>query len=420
MDKGLIKQVIVENQEFVLQVEFTRRPVELEVNGNYVFLGIRRAGKSYLMYQQIHRLLADGHRIEEILYLNFEDERFIGLRAEELDQLKQAYEELYASQPIFFLDEIQVVSGWEKFVRRLADKNYRVYVTGSNAQMLSSEIATTLGGRFLVKEVYPLSFREFLAMRQVDLPGNWAYSQAIRSKVARAFDTYFYYGGFPELRRFEDKRTWLSGLYQKIYFGDLVARYSLRNPDSMRLLVKKLAESVMQPSSYNRLKNIVSSSGDHIGVKTVIDYVGYLEQAWIAFSLENYKARFAERETNRKYYFIDNGILNLFIFNPDTSLLENLIAITLRRLFGKEAYYYHNRIEVDFYIPNERWLIQSSYSIANVQTKARELDALVKAARYLDARKLQIVTREEERTIEHEGMTIEVLPVWKWLLTLGD
>ena len=113
---------------------------------------------------------------------------------------------------------------------------------------------------------------------------------------------------------FEDKRSWLSGLYHKIFFGNLVARYALRNTDSMRLLIKKLAESVMQPSSYNRLKNIVSSAGESIGVKTIIDYVDYLKQTWLIFSIKNYAARFAERETNQKYNFIDNGILNLFIF----------------------------------------------------------------------------------------------------------
>ena len=256
----------------------TQGPITFEDAGNYVFLGIRRAGKSYLMYQRIHQLLKKGHTIEEILYINFEDERFIGLKSEELDDIKLAYEETFPYQPIFFLDEIQVVDGWEKFVRRLVDKKYRVYVTGSNAKMLSSEIATTLGGRFLIQEVYPYSFREFLLSQDIILKTNWLYTPSLRNEVVRTFDAYFYNGGFPELIAFKDKRSWLSGLYQKIFFGDLVARYALRNSDSMSLLVKKLAESVMQPSSYNRLKNIVSSAGESVGVRTVIDYVGYLEE----------------------------------------------------------------------------------------------------------------------------------------------
>lgn len=419
MDQELIKQIIGENQEFVQNVKLLQRPFKFEDNGNYVFLGIRRAGKSYLMFQRIHELMKRGVDIEEILYLNFEDERFIGLKSEDLDEIKRVYEETFSSRPIFFLDEIQIVPGWEKFVRRLADKSYRVFVTGSNAKMLSSEIATTLGGRFLIQNVYPFSFREFLKFEGFELKPNWLYTPGTRNGVVRSFDTYFYNGGFPELLSFEDKRSWLSGLYQKIFFGDLVARYSLRNSDSMRLLVKKLAESVMQPSSYNRLKNIVSSAGESVGVRTIIDYVGYLQETWLIFSLENYAARFAERESNRKYYFIDNGILNLFIFRPETLLLENLVAITLHRQFGEKVYFYNQHIEVDFYIPEESWLIQVSYNISDVQTFEREVNGIVKAAKFLNAERLQIVTRNDERVIEKDGLSIEVLPVWKWLIQIG-
>ena len=419
MDQELINQIIGENQEFVQNVKLLQRPFKFEDNGNYVFLGIRRAGKSYLMFQRIHELMKRGVDIEEILYLNFEDERFIGLKSEDLDEIKRVYEETFSSRPIFFLDEIQIVPGWEKFVRRLADKSYRVFVTGSNAKMLSSEIATTLGGRFLIQNVYPFSFREFLKFEGFELKPNWLYTPGTRNGVVRSFDTYFYNGGFPELLSFEDKRSWLSGLYQKIFFGDLVARYSLRNSDSMRLLVKKLAESVMQPSSYNRLKNIVSSAGESVGVRTIIDYVGYLQETWLIFSLENYAARFAERESNRKYYFIDNGILNLFIFRPETLLLENLVAITLHRQFGEKVYFYNQHIEVDFYIPEESWLIQVSYNISDVQTFEREVNGIVKAAKFLNAERLQIVTRNDERVVEKDGLSIEVLPVWKWLIQIG-
>lgn len=418
MDKELIKQIIGENQEFVQRVKLQRRPFTFEENGNYVFLGIRRAGKSYLMYQRIHELLQKGVQIEEILYINFEDERFIGLDTDGLDAIKRAYEEIYPCRPYFFLDEVQIIPGWEKFVRRLADKGYRIYVTGSNAKMLSSEIATTLGGRFLVQTVYPFSFAEYLELVSIRLKPNWLYTPSVRNEVIRAFDTYFYYGGFPELAVFEDKRSWLSGLYQKIFFGDLVARYSLRNADSMRLLVKKLAESVMQPPSYNRLKNIISSAGESIATRTVIEYVGYLQETWLLFSLENYAARFAERESNRKYYFLDNGILNLFIFRPETLLLENLVAVSLYKLYGDSLYFYNQKVEVDFYVPEKNWLVQASYNISDMQAFNQEVNGLVKVAKFLQAEKLQIVTRNEERTIEQDGFLIEVLPVWKWILSL--
>ncbi len=176
----------------------------------------------------------------------------------------------------------------------------------------------------------------------------------------------------------------------------------------------------MQPSSYNRLKNIVSSSGESVGVKTIIDYVNYLKQTWLIFSLENYAARFAERETNQKYYFIDNGILNLFIFNPETLLLENLVAVTLHRLYGEEVYFYHQNIEVDFYLPEQHWLIQASYNITDSQTMEREINGLIKATKFLNAQKLQIITRNEERTITNNGITIEVIPIWKWLIETNN
>lgn len=188
----------------------------------------------------------------------------------------------------------------------------------------------------------------------------------------------------------------------------------------MNLLVKKLAESVMQPSSYNRLKNIVSSAGESVGVRTVIDYVRYLEETWLIFSIENYAARFAERESNRKYYFIDNGILNLFIFNPETLLLENLVAVSLYRMAGKELYFYNQNVEVDFYIPDQKWLVQASYNISDAQTFTREVNGLLKTAKFLKAEKLQIVTRNEERTVEQDGFIIEVIPIWKWVIMLEN
>ena len=155
----------------------------------------------------------------------------------------------------------------------------------------------------------------------------------------------------------------------------------------MRLLVKKMAENVMQPSSYNRLKNIVSSAGESVGVRTIIDYVGYLQETWLIFSLENYAARFAERESNRQ--------------------------------FGEKVYFYNQNIEVDFYMPEESWLIQASYNISDLQTFEREVNGLVKAAKFLNAERLQIVTRNDERVVEKDGLSIEVLPVWKWLIQIG-
>ena len=419
MNKELIKNIIVEYQEFVFNKTFMERPFVLEEHANYVFVGLRHSGKSHLMYQQIHRLIKNGHTIDEILYINCEDDRLTGLLLEDLDTIKLSYEELYPSRPIFFLDEIQIIPQWEKFVRRLADIGYQVYVTGSNAQMLSSEIATTLGGRFLIQEVYPYSFAEYLQAQNILLETNWIYKTAIRSEIIRQFNNYFYDGALPELLLFKDKRSWLSNLYQKIFFGDLIARYTVRNVNAMRLLIKKLAESVKQPSSYTRLTHIISTTGTKVGTQTIIDYLNYAEECWLIFSISNYATKFVEKESNKKYYFIDNGLLNLFLFDPETSLLENMVAIQLRKKYKKQVYFYNQNVEIDFYIPEEALGIQVSYSLHDPETEKREINAFLKISGLLNLDRMIIITKDEKRSIPiAENKSIEVIPIWEWLLAI--
>lgn len=419
MNKELIKNIIVEYQEFVFNKTFMERPFVLEEHANYVFVGLRHSGKSHLMYQQIHRLIKNGHTIDEILYINFEDDRLTGLLLEDLDTIKLSYEELYPSRPIFFLDEIQIIPQWEKFVRRLADIGYQIYVTGSNAQMLSSEIATTLGGRFLIQEVYPYSFAEYLQAQNILLETNWIYKTAIRSEIIRQFNNYFYDGALPELLLFKDKRSWLSNLYQKIFFGDLIARYTVRNVNAMRLLIKKLAESVKQPSSYTRLTHIISTTGTKVGTQTIIDYLNYAEECWLIFSISNYATKFVEKESNKKYYFIDNGLLNLFLFDPETSLLENMVAIQLRKKYKKQVYFYNQNVEIDFYIPEEALGIQVSYSLHDPETEKREINAFLKISGLLNLDQMIIITKDEKRSIPiAENKSIEVIPIWEWLLAI--
>ncbi|MDR3365546.1 MAG: ATP-binding protein [Prevotellaceae bacterium] len=415
MDKDTIKILLAEYQHEVVDIKLIERSYEVEDALNYVFVGLRRVGKSYLMFQQIGDLLAHGHSKDEILYFNFEDDRISSLNISDLNLIKVCYEEMYDCQPIFFLDEIQLVEHWEKFARRLADQGYRVYITGSNAKMLSSEIATTLGGRYMMLNIYPFSFTEHLFASGIDVGAkNVAYQQ--HTTINKLFESYFKFGGLPELMHVSDKRTWLSNLYQKVFFGDLVARYQIRNDFALRVLVRKLAESVKQPTSFNRLANIASASGRKVSTDTVIDYLRYLQEAWLIFSVENFSAKLAEREANKKYYFIDNGLLHLFLLDPLTSLLENLVAIQLRRLYGEEIYFYQQNIEVDFYVPQAQLAIQACYSLHDVETRTREVNALVKMAQHVEVKKMLIITKEEETAIVQNGCNIEVVSVAKWLV----
>jgi predicted AAA+ superfamily ATPase len=416
IDKDLIKLLIAEYQREVTNIRLIERDYEMEEELNYVFVGLRRAGKSYLMFRQIQKLLKNGHSIDEILYFNFEDDRLAILNIADLDSIKICYEEMYDHKPLFFLDEIQIVPNWEKFARRLADQNYQTYITGSNAKMLSSEIATTLGGRYLIRNVYPFSFKEFLTYSGIDTSDKNAIFH-FRTEINKAFEIYFRFGGLPEAVKVENKREWLSNLYQKVFFGDLISRYQIRNDFALRVLIRKLAESVKQPSSFNRLANVVSASGKKISTDTVIDYLGYLKESWLIFPIENFAAKLADKESNKKYYFIDNGILNLFLLDPQTSLLENLVAIQLRRLYGEDLYFYHNSVEVDFYVSDIQLAVQVCYNLNETETtRQREVHALIQFAKVIETKKMLIITKNEENIIIENGMEIEVIPIWKWLL----
>ena len=408
--------LISEYQAYVSQVDLIPREVELVDGLNYVFVGLRHAGKSYLMFQRIAQLIRQGHRKEDILYFNFEDDRIDSLEVEDLDLIKTCYEEMYDSRPIFFLDEIQLVDRWEKFARRLADQKYQVYVTGSNAKMLSSEIATTLGGRYMIQEVYPYSLKEYLKACGIDVhEKNAIFTHG--KQIEKLANTYFRHGGLPETVGMKEPRSWMSNLFSKIFFGDLIARYRIRNDYALRIMIRKMAESVKQPLSYNRIASIVSSTGKKLSTDAAIDYIGYMSETWLILPYENLYGKLQDKESNRKYYFTDNGLLNLFLVDANTSLLENIVAITLRRKYGDGSYFWNSKnAEVDFVVPEEELAVQVSYSMTDADTFKRETDALIKLHSVQPISKMMVVTMEEERIVEKEGFRIELVPLWKWLL----
>ena len=416
MKKEIIKQLIAEKQAEIAHIELVKRPLELESTANYVFIGLRRAGKSYLMYQHIQDLISSGQQsITDILYVNFEDERITSIKAEELGLLLDAYKEMFDSKPLVFLDEIQNIIGWEKFVRRLADSKYRVFVTGSNAKMLSKDIYTTLGGRYIAREVFPFSFKEYLSYHGVILDKNWEYSD-LRMQVIKLFRNYFYWGGFAESFTINDKRSWHNSLYQKIILGDIILRNDIRNENAIRVLVKKLAESVMQPSSLSRINNIVNATGTTLSRNTLIDYFQFLTDAYLVFGISNFSDKLSDKETFKKRYFFDNGLLNNFLLDAETKLLENMVAIDLKKRYGDDLFFYNKNVEVDFFIPKERRAIQVSYTIANDATRQREVLALLKLSKVYNLERLEIVTFDEEAVLQENGATILVTPVWKFLL----
>ena len=398
--------------------------MRFEKRVNYVLVGLRRAGKSYLLYQDIQTKIHEKEiTAEHILYINFEDERLLGMQTEELDNLLEAYRELYPDkQPLIYLDEIQNVVGWEKFARRLADSKYRVMITGSNARMLSREIVSSLGGRYIPREVFPFSFREYLQYHQIDVAQNWEYHPDARATIVRSFDTYFSNGGIAESFDMIDKREYLNSLYQKILIGDIVERNNIRNSRIFRLLAKKLADSVMQPSSLSRLQHIIKSTGDSISLPVLKDYLEYLEEAYLFFPLPNLVSPTTEQMTIQKRYMADNGLLNLFLYNGETKLLENMVAIELNRRFRNTPedtllYYYNKTIEIDFCVPSERLAIQVAYNLGDTATYEREVGGITRFLKVFPAYQGLIITRDEEKEIPLENHTIQAIPIWKWLLS---
>ena len=417
MNKELFRAIISENQEFIGSIPLVERPLHLEESGNYVFVGVRQAGKSYLLYQRVKELLGCGINLHDIVYVNFDDERLLGMTTDDFDLILQAYYSMHGGQPIFFFDEIQNVDGWANFARRLANQKHRVYVTGSNAKMLSRDIETVLGGRYLSVYVFTYSFEEYLKAIGISVSGGSQYGRKA-NELQRHFRTYFEWGGFPELVNFREKRVWLNSLYNRIFFNDLVVRHKVKNDDSLRMCIRRLAESVMQPCSLNRLSNLVKSTGMPCSPSTVMEYVRYLQESCLLISLDNYASKFVDKETVKKHYFIDNGLLHLFINNPDTALLENLCAINLYKRYGKGVYYFNRNIEVDFYVPDEKLAIQASFRMSEEATLEREIKALVALHGLYETQRNLIITYEDEGIMERDGIKIEIIPVWKWLLDM--
>ena len=424
MDKQVIKTIIGEKQQEIKEVKLLQRGEIFDNQSRYVLTGIRRAGKSYTLYQDmLNKMSSSVAQVEDFLYIHFEDERIASIEASELGLILDAYWEMYDQKhPYIYLDEIQNITGWEKFARRLAEAKHHVMITGSNAKMLSKEITTTLGGSYISRDIYPFSFEEYLQYYNVKLDKNWEYNPEQRLSVIRHFNEYFYHGGFAESFEQQNKREWLTSLYQKILLGDIVERNKIRNPRVLRLLARKLAESVMQPTTLKRLENIIKSTGDSISQTVLKDYLGYMEDAYLIFSIPNLTSPLTEQQTIMKRYFADNGILNNFFINGETKLLENIVAIQLNKLYHNtedetRLFYYNKNVEVDFCIPEEELAIQVSYTIDDPVTYDREVGGIIKFLKAYKQYRGIIITWDTERQITEDGISVDVVPIWKWLLT---
>ena len=414
MNKETLKKVIYDQHQVIRDTVIVDRDIELEKNANYVLVGLRRAGKTTLLYKRVQDLIKEGVEWNQIIYINFDDERLIDFKLSDFDDILLVAEEMSSKQHYFYFDEIQNIDDWEKFAIRVANQGYKVDITGSNAKMLSKEVAAKLGGRYIMKEILTYSFNEYLRAHNLNYD---VYSTKEIAKINNLLEQYFIYGGFPASIDFKNKREYVSSVYQKVLYNDIITHNKVRSENGMKLLIKKISESVMQDISYTKLQNIITGIGYKISKDVIIDYCGYIKDSFLLFTIENYFASFVDKNSNPKYYFRDNGVLNLFIDGKKTSLLENIVAINLYRNNNEMYYLKGNKVDIDFYLPNNNILIQVAYSLENQDTYEREVSNLINfSSDSKEELKLIIVTYEEKKEIQIEDKKINVITLRDFLL----
>lgn len=420
MDHNIIRHVIADQHRIIRQAKIIPRDYHFDPQANYVLVGLRRAGKSTLLYKRAQDLIAEGKSWSQIIYVNFEDERLVGFKLSDFDDILSVASEMTDEEPYIFLDEVQNIDGWEKFARRIADQKYRTYITGSNAKMLSWKIVERLGARYFIKTIFPYNFAEFLTAKEVEYDDDVFFDTVADGKLRAAAADYLSHGGLPETLIYSDRRDYLESIYQKILLGDIIARNNIRNPQALRLLISKVAETIMHDVSYRSLaKTVHNIINKPFGTDTVINYISYAKSAFLIFDIKDYVAKFIDKNSTPKYYFIDNGILKLFLLNKVPVLLENQVAIALYEKYHDHLYYFNSRktkIDVDFFVPDEKTAIQVTYDL-NEHDYDREVGNLIKLAKSnTEVERLIVVTSEQEKIIEEDGIRIEVIPLYKFLL----
>ena len=419
MNHTTLKQVIFDQREIIKNANIIKRDYSFDKNANYILVGLRRAGKSTLLYKIAKKLVAEGCDWSQIIYVNFEDDRLLGFTISDFNDIVEVAHELADSKEIYyFFDEIQIVDGWEHFARRLADQKMRVYITGSNAKMLSSEMASTLGGRYIPKMIMPFSFAETLDYKNIEHDKNAMLTTSKSAAIKKACMEYIASGGLPETLLLTNKREYIKSVYEKVLLGDIIEREKVNNKLALRLMIKKIAETVMNEISFNTLAGNVRATGTKTSTDSMIEYSVYAENAYLVFRTKNYFSKFAEKESLPRFYFFDNGLLSLFLIDKNSALLENTVAVYLKRKYEDEVYYLksnHTGVDVDFYLPDDGMAIQVAYTLDNAEQ--REVHSLMTLAEKTEGvKRLIIVTNEEERIINKKGWMIEVVPIHKFLL----
>ena len=421
--KEVIKTVI---REFHLRKKFDvkKRELDIPINSGKIItlIGARRSGKSSCFYYTINQLTKTINK-EQIIFINFEDER-LDLKLDELDLILQGYLELYPENNLedcyIFFDEIQNIDGWEKFVRRVYDTiTKNIFITGSNSKLLSSEIATSLRGRTLTFNVYPLSFREFLDFKNIEID---FYTTKSKALIKTSLESYLLTGGFPELCFVDSKYhiKILQEYFDVMIFKDLIQRYNITNIVALKFFLKRLIASSTKELSVNKIYNELKSNGIKIGKNTLYDFLEYAQNIFLAFLLPKYTTKLINKELgDKKIYSIDMGLNRAIDFSFTNNLgkaLENAVFLELIRREKEPFYYTNKKSECDFVIKEQNSFIpiQVALNIEDEDTKKREIKGLIEVCKELNLNKGFIITLDTQDEFEINGIKIEVIPFYKW------
>lgn len=390
-----------------------------------VVTGARRSGKSFIMRQYIKELIASGIPEEEIVMINFEDPRWGALSGYDIDLIYETYLEYLKpqSKPYVFLDEVQEAQGWEKWVRKTHELGQaRILLSGSNAKLLSRELATLLTGRHIDITVYPLSFREFLTFHNITADNPLDVVRE-RIEIQRLCREYMQFGAFPEVVLGQNKKEMLFHYFDDMVSKDIVRRYRIRKLDQLKSLVHFYLSNASSFTTFSSSEKFLAFSAD-----TIEKFAGYLETAYLFFFLKRFSFKIKEQEKSpRKVYSIDVGLAHAVSFRFSEQIgqrTENIVFLELLRRCkeeGGELYYWKDaqHHEVDFAVKSEERiseLIQVCWEFKDMRTKERELRSLVKASKELHCKRLVIVTGEYEGEEEVAGGSVVYTPLWRWLL----
>jgi len=412
MNKYILKQVLIDQEEIFKSKE---KLVDRKIGKDFIYspkisviTGVRRCGKSTLMK------LISGY-YENYCYLNFEDERLLEFNHENFNDFLELVYELYGNRiDTFFFDEIQNVFGWEKFARRLFAEKKKIFITGSNSKLLSSEFSTSLTGRYIKTELYPFSFNEFLKIYNVILNKNL--TTANKAEIKKYFSEYLALGGFPEVIKSKNKNE-LSQLYQDVLVKDLIVRFNIRDTKSFRELALYLLSNISSLYSYNNLAKLLNIKSTN----SVKNYIEFFEEAYLFLSVPKYEYSLKKQIVrNKKIYTIDTGIFNAVSFSFSENKgkqLENVVLLELKRN-ANDVYYFKDSKECDFIVLKDNKPI-SAIQVTEVLNKVnqdREINGLSEAMTNLKIKDGLILTHDQFDEISLNKNKIKVLPIWYWLL----